>query len=95
MSDQNTREFYIHPQYSKLQPEGNDESSNFAEELRIFLSRHQELSTSKQQLESLRYCYVHYINFDPASRDLPVQEKLNKAMEMAKKFSITENDEKR
>ena len=86
MSYQKFADAYIQPQYTTLQPVNKEASANFSQELLIFLSQHPEFTSAKSQLEILRYCYDHYINCDPMFRDLPLQEKLKKAGEMAKNF---------
>ena len=84
MSYQNFAEAYIQPQYTSLKPVNKDTSTNYSQELMIFLSQHPEFSAKQSHLEFLRYCYEHYINCDPVSRNLPIQEKLKKAGEMSK-----------
>jgi hypothetical protein len=86
MSYQNFADAYIQPQYTSLKPKYKDASINFTEELMIFLNQHPEFTSNKSQLDILRYCYDHYINCDPSSRDLPLQDKLKQAGEMAKNF---------
>jgi hypothetical protein len=86
MSYQNFTEAYIQPQYTSLEPVCKDASSNFTQELIIFLNQHPEFTNTKSQLDILHYCYDHYINCDPISRDLPLQEKFKQAGEMAKNF---------
>jgi hypothetical protein len=86
MSYQNFAEAYIQPQYTSLTPVSNNTSTNFSQELMIYLSQHPEFTSTKSQLDILRYCYDHYINCDPISRDLPLQEKFKQAGEMAKNF---------
>jgi hypothetical protein len=79
-------EAYIQPQYTALKSMNKDTSTQFSQELMIFLSQHPEFTSSKSLFDILRYCYDHYINCDPTSRDLPIQEKLKRAGEMAKNF---------
>lgn len=86
MSYKNIAEAYIQPQYTSLKPVSNNTATDFSQELMIFLSQHPEFTSTKAQLDILRYCYDHYINCDPISRDLPLQEKFKKAGEMAKNF---------
>jgi hypothetical protein len=86
MSYQNFAEAYIQPQYTSLTPVSNNTSNNFSQELMIYLSQHPEFTSTKLQLDILLYCYDHYINCDPISRDLPLQEKIKQAGEMAKNF---------
>jgi hypothetical protein len=86
MSYHNFADAYIQPQYTSLKPECKDKSANFSQELLLFLNQHPEFSSSKPHLDFLRYCFDYYINCDPVSRDLPLQEKLKKAGEMAKNF---------
>jgi hypothetical protein len=77
---------YIQPQYTSLKPVCKETPTNFSQELLVFLSQHPEFSTKQSHLNFLRYCYDHYINCDPASRDLTIQEKLKKAGEMSLNF---------
>jgi hypothetical protein len=86
MSYQNFSEAYIQPQYTSLTPMSKDTTTNFCQELQIFLAQHPEFTSTKSHLDILRYCYDHYINCDPISRDLPIQDKLKQAGEMAKNF---------
>ena len=98
MSFQNNDESYIHPQYTILQPINNDISANLFKELQIYLYKHPDFLKTKSHLEFLRYCFDYYINCDPASRDLPIQEKLKQAGEMARNFMdivIDEEDNNR
>ncbi|MFZ2089114.1 MAG: hypothetical protein WAU47_11095, partial [Desulfobaccales bacterium] len=86
MSYQDTNNSYIQPDYTTLQLVNNEISANFSGKLQIFLSQNPEFSNTKSHLVFLLYCYDHYINCDPISRDLPLQEKLKQAGEMAKNF---------
>ncbi len=86
MSYKKFADAYIQPQYTTLQPENKDASANFSQELLIFLSKNPEFCNNKSYLDFLSYCFNHYINSDPMSRDLPIQERLKKAGEMAKNF---------
>jgi hypothetical protein len=86
MSHHNFAEAYIQPQYTSLTPERKDKSTNFSQELLLFLNQYPEFSSSESHLQFLRYCFDHYINCDPISRDLHIQEKLKLAGEMAKNF---------
>jgi hypothetical protein len=86
MSYNNFAEAYIQPKYTSLKPVSKDASINFFQELAVFLSQHPEFASSKSRLDILQYCCDHYINCDPISRDLPLQEKLKRAGEMAKNF---------
>ncbi len=86
MSYRKTGDAYIQPQYTKLKPTSQEESVSFSQELLCFLSQHPEFSTKQLHLDFLRYCYDHYINCDPASRDLSIQEKLKMAGEMSRHF---------
>jgi hypothetical protein len=86
MSYQKFAYAYIQPQYTTLQPTSKETSANFSKELMIFLSQHPEFTSTKSQFDILRYCYDHYINCDPISKGLPLQEKFKQAGEMAKNF---------
>ena len=86
MSYQNFAESYIQPQYTELKPGSQESSNNFYQELMIFLNNHPEFISNRSNLEVLRYCYDYYVNCDPISRDLPIQEKFAQAGEMAKNF---------
>jgi hypothetical protein len=86
MSYENFSKAYIQPQYTSLNTVSQDKAANFSQELLSFLTQHPEFRTNKSQLDILRYCYDHYINCDPISRDLPLPEKIRQAGEMAKNF---------
>ena len=86
MSYKNFSEAYIQPQYTSLKPVSKDATTNFSQELLNFLGKYPEFTKTKSQLDILRYCYDHYINCDPISRDLPIQDKLKQAGEMANNF---------
>ena len=86
MSYQKFADAYIQPQYTSLKPVSKDKSTNFSQELLNFLSHNPDFTNNKSQLEIFYYCYNHYINCDPMFMDLPLQEKLKKAGEMAKNF---------
>jgi hypothetical protein len=62
------------------------QSNEFESVLRDFILRHPELETDPRQLEIFRYCYAHYVNFDPELRDLSIQEKLERTKQMATEF---------
>ncbi len=84
MSYHNSVESYIQPQYTSLTPERKDTSTNFSQELLLFLSQYPEFSSSESHLKFLRYCFYHYINCDPISQELPIQEKLSKQVKWPK-----------
>ena len=86
MSYRNSDKSYIHPHYTTLQPINKNIPTDLLQELQIYLAKHPEFLKSKSHLEFLRYCFDYYINCDPASRDLPIQEKLQQAGEMARNF---------
>jgi hypothetical protein len=86
MSYQNFAEAYIQPQYTSLTPECKDISNNFPQELQLYLAQYPEFTKSQSHLQFLQYCFDNYINMDPISRDLPLQDKLKQAGEMAKNF---------
>jgi hypothetical protein len=86
MSYQNLSESYIQPQYTSLKPESKDTSNNFSQELQLFLAQYPEFTKSQSHLQFLQYCFDNYINMDPKSRDLPLQEKLKQAGEMSRNF---------
>jgi hypothetical protein len=86
MSYQNFAEAYIQPQYTSLTPECKDISNNFPQELQLYLAQYPEFTKSQSHLQFLQYCFDNYINMDPISRDLPLQEKLKQAGEKAKNF---------
>ena len=86
MSCKNFSEAYIQPQYTSLKPVSKDATTNFSQELQFYLAQYPEFTNTKSQLDILCYCYDHYINCDPISRDLPIQDKLKQAGEMAKNF---------
>jgi hypothetical protein len=86
MSYQNFAEAYIQPQYTSLMPECKDTSNNFPQELQLFLAQYPEFTKSQSHLQVLQYCFDNYINMDPILRNLPLQEKLKRAGEMANNF---------
>jgi hypothetical protein len=86
MSYNNFAEAYIQPQYTSLMPESKEISNNFPQELQLFLAQYPEFTKSQSHLTFLQYCFDNYINMDPISRNLSLQEKLKQAGEMAKNF---------
>lgn len=86
MSHKNNFDSYIAPHYTTLQPVSKDTAANYSTELLTFLNQYPEFARSQSHLNFLQYCFDHYINCDPASRDLPIQEKLRRAGEMAINF---------
>jgi hypothetical protein len=77
---------YIQPYYSALKTLNKDKKEEFSKELLVFLEQCPKFITSQSHLQCFCYCFDHYINYDPASRDLPLQEKIKQAGEMAIKF---------
>jgi hypothetical protein len=86
MSDKNNFDAYIQPSYSALKSTDTNNQEDLYEELMVFLNKYTEFSRSKTHLQCLSYCFDHYVNMDPASRCLPIQEKLKRAGEMAINF---------
>jgi hypothetical protein len=86
LSDKNDFESYIQPHYSTLKTLNEDKLGEFSKELLSFLEQYPEFASSKSHLQCLCYCFDHYINYDPASRDLPLQIKIERAGEMAINF---------
>jgi hypothetical protein len=86
MLDNNKFESYIQPYCSTLQTLNKNKQGEFSKELLVFLEQHPNFLTSQSHLQCFCYCFDHYINYDPASRDLPLQEKIKQAGEMAIKF---------
>ena len=86
MSYQNFAEAYIQPQYTSITSVCKDTSNNFPQELQLYLVQYPEFTKSQRHLQFLQYSFDNYINMDPISRDLPLQEKLKQAGEMAKNF---------
>ena len=86
MSYKNFSEAYIQPQYTSLKPVSKDATTNFSQELQFYLAQHPEFTSTKSHVDILCYCYDYYINCDPISRDLPIQDKLKQAGEMAANF---------
>lgn len=72
---------------SALKPAETKSGREFLTALQQFLGRHPELAGDQRWLEILRYCYQHYVNYDPQLRDLPVSDKLEAAARMAVEFS--------
>ena len=89
MYDNNNSNAYIKPFYTAMQPAKNVKSTTFSMELEVFLTNNPEFGSSQTHLKFLQYCFDHYINYDPELRDLPLQEKLKYAGEMAKNFMGT------
>jgi len=54
--------------------------------LRDFLGNYPDLAADPRKLEVVQYCFKHYVNFDPEMRDLTIQEKLERARQMAADF---------
>ena len=54
--------------------------------MKEFFRKHPDLVSNPRMVELLRYCYIHYVNFDPNYRDLSVSEKLEEASRMASDF---------
>jgi hypothetical protein len=86
LSDKNSFHSYIQPYYSTLKTLNKDKQGEFSKELLVFLEKYPEFARSKSHLQCLYYCFDHYINYDPASRDLPLQNKIERAGEMAISF---------
>jgi hypothetical protein len=51
-----------------------------------FLAKHPEMAADPRKIETLHYCFRHYVNFDPEMRDLSIQEKLERSGRMALDF---------
>jgi hypothetical protein len=64
-------------------------SEVFRNALKDFFMRHPELVSNPQKVEFLKYCYQHYVNFDPTYRNLSIQEKLEQANRLASDFMGT------
>jgi hypothetical protein len=86
LSVKNSFDSYIQPQYTCLQSGAKNMQAEFTKELFIFLQQYPEFASNQTHLNLLRYCFDHYINYDPASRDLPLPDKLRRAGEMAATF---------
>jgi hypothetical protein len=65
---------------------GNQISEGFRNALKEFFRKRPELIGNQQLIELMKYCYIHYINFDPQFRDLTLTEKLEQASRMAADF---------
>jgi hypothetical protein len=65
---------------------GTELPESFKLALEEFVKKHPEIDASPLRMEFLQYCYQHYVNFDPKSRDLSVPEKLEHAAQMASEF---------
>lgn len=75
--------------YTTLGPEKHRSEGQAREiqaALKDFFIRHPEMAADPGKMEVLQYCFKHYINFDPESRDLSVAEKLERANQMAVDF---------
>ncbi len=64
----------------------NQMSEGFRNALKEFFRKRPELITNQQMFELMKYCYIHYVNFDPKFRDLTLAEKLEEASRMAADF---------
>ena len=84
MLHQKFAEDCIQPQYTSVKPGCKDMADNFTKELRFFVTENPEFISTQSHMEFLCYCYDYYINCDPVYGDLPFQEKLKQAGEMAK-----------
>ena len=75
--------------YTTLAPVRTKDQSQVREiqsALKDFLGRHPDLAADPHKMEVLQYCFKHYVNFDPEFRDLTIQEKLERANQMAVDF---------
>jgi hypothetical protein len=77
---------YIQPFFTALAPVKQDNPSKFSRAYKTFLAQSPEFASCHQHMEFLRYCFTHYVNLDPESRDLSILEKLDLAGRMAKDF---------
>lgn len=64
----------------------NHISEAFRTALKEFFRHHPDLLSNPKMIELLKYCYVHYVNFNPQFRDLSINEKLEEASRMASDF---------
>jgi len=69
-----------------VQTVSKDKQDEFSKGLIAFFERYPEFSSNQSHLQYLCYCFDHYINYDPSTRYLPLQEKIRRAGEMAIKF---------
>jgi hypothetical protein len=73
--------------YTTLSPVNKDgQTSEMQRALKDFLVSHPDLAADPRKMEVLQYCFKHYVNFDPELRDLSIQEKLERASQMAMDF---------
>ncbi len=86
MSNTNNFYMYIQPSYSAVTPVDTNDQEDLSIELIVFLHHYPDLLKSETHLQCLCYCFDHYINVDPSSRNLPIQEKFKQAGEMAINF---------
>jgi hypothetical protein len=77
---------YIQPLFTTLAPVKPEDSADFSNALMTFLTQSPEFARSKEHMEFLRYCFTHYVNYDPELRGLSILEKLTRAGKMAKDF---------
>ena len=89
MANKNSLDSYTQPHYTNLQSGNRDNQAEFTQELFGFLERYPEFTNNPSQMNMLHYCFNHYINYDPAYRDLPLQDKIKQAGEMAAHFMGT------
>lgn len=64
----------------------NEMSGDFRTALKDFFRQRPDLISNHQMVELMKYCYIHYVNFDPQFRDLTLTEKLEEASRMAADF---------
>lgn len=67
-------------------PKEKRQSPEIQSALKDFLCKHPDLAADPRKIEVLQYCFKHYINYDPELRDLTIQEKLERANQMAMDF---------
>jgi len=79
---------FLRANYTNLEGVEKDNlfSEAFHRALQDFFRKHPDMMTNPQKVEFLKYCYQHYINFDPQYRDLSLQEKLEEAHRLAADF---------
>jgi hypothetical protein len=77
---------YIQPVFTALAPVRQEDSTEFSSALMTFLAQNPKFANSQEHMEFLRYCFTHYVDFNPEFRGLSILEKLARAGMMAEDF---------
>jgi len=74
--------------YAELPPKDSlDQQPELIEAtMRACLQRHPDLAGDPLKIQMIHYCFKNYVNIDPAMSDLTLQERLERASQMAREF---------